>query len=498
MTKTNTNTITINRAIILLTKMEQHNNNNEFEHFLKDSIADFIMIPQRKVWYGIYNHLHPEKKWPSIAVCFFILVSIMHIGISNNKNINTDVQQAKTELQNKQNIFGEQIKKDNATNQLSYNISEKIVSEKIENSKATINTLNNLSKLSFASNDITKENKSFTKSQTKSSINTTVENSSATENILDEVIKLVSNNNAVSEAENSITNTNTLHTNKDNRVNPLQSFTTKNNSKNNNTEKKINNILENNISGYNSLVKLPKRKTKNEITYYVTPSVGYRVMELNDGSKSASLNANSAAITTSYGTDATGLEDKKAFNFEIGAAVSKCISKKLKVSVGVQLNYTNYISKATSLSHPTQNTVAKKNSNAQFTNMDYSSAPGGISLNKTTLQISVPVGIAHKILGNDRVNWNVAATLQPAVVIAGSGYVLSADKKYYVAEKDLLNRFNISTAVETFLSIKTASGIRLNVGPQLRYQLTSTYKKNYNFSENLYNIGLKIGVSTSL
>jgi hypothetical protein len=474
--------------------MEHNKNNNEFEHFLRDSIADFIMIPQRKVWYSIYNHLHPEKRWPSIAVCFCILVSIMFIGITNNKNINSEIQQAKNEMQNKQNIFAAQIKIDNTTPTFTNNVSNKILKEKIELSVTSNNSNHNNTDIYVVENNSEKEFISYTKSESKAKVNVGIENAIVTEDILAESKEKSAIASIVSEKENIVS------ANVNNTINVLESFSTKNNTENKIAiaEKKNDQITENNYSVYNTLVKIPKRKKKKEITYYVTPSIGYRFLEQDEALITNGSPSTFAAITNNYGLDAATLKDNKAFNFEIGAAANKSIGKNFKIKVGVQANYTNYISKATSLSHPTQSVVALRSSNSSYQSMDFASAPGNINLNKSTLQISVPLGIEHTILGNDKIKWNVAATLQPGFVIAGKGYVLSADKKYYVSEKDLLNRFNISAGLESFLSIKTANGIYLNVGPQFRYQITSTYKKNYYFSENLYNIGLKIGVTTTL
>ncbi len=469
--------------------MEHNNNNNEFEHFLRDSIADFIMIPQRKVWYGIYNHLHPEKKWPSIAVCFCILVSIMFIGITNNKNINTDIQQAKNDKQNKQNIFATQIKKDNTVSTLFNNTPNVIFKEKLE---SIVNESKPSVPAYFPEDNFTNTQISYTTSASKSKVNIGIQNALATEDV--EILQ------DISSAENIVLAEKENNAPKNNNTKALESFTTKNNTENKIAvaEKKVDNVIENNFSSYNSLVKLPKHKKKSEISYYVTPSIGYRISQQEDKFKTNSPSTSTAAITSNYGTDDVALEDKTAFNFEFGSAVTKSVSKKIKLQAGIQINYTNYISKATSLNHPTQNVVAQRNVSASYKNMDYASAPGNVSLNKSTLQISVPLGITHTILGNENIKWNVGASIQPALVIAGSGYVLSADKKYYVSEKDLLNRFNVSASAETFLSIKAANGIKLNVGPQFRYQITSTYKKTYNYSENLYNIGLKIGITTSL
>ena len=54
----------------------------------------------------------------------------------------------------------------------------------------------------------------------------------------------------------------------------------------------------------------------------------------------------------------------------------------------------------------------------------------------------------------------------------------------------------MNAAVETFVSFRSASGVTLSLGPQFRYQLLSTYKKEYNYTEKLYNVGVKIGIAT--
>ena len=69
--------------------MEDKNYNNDFEQFLRNSIEDFKMIPSRKIWYGIYNNMHPDRKWPSIAVCLIILSIIMFVGVANNNSISS-------------------------------------------------------------------------------------------------------------------------------------------------------------------------------------------------------------------------------------------------------------------------------------------------------------------------------------------------------------------------------------------------------------------------
>ena len=478
--------------------MEQNNQNNEFEHFLKDSIADFIMIPQRKVWYGIYNHLHPEKKWPSIAVCFCILVAIMHLGILNNKNINTDIQISKNEMLNNQNLLAAQIIKDN-TVLLNNNVEiinpKKTLLPKINEEKRTIN-ITPIAVLNNQADDLGLTNefsKTFSQTNSKNKFEVTIKNVVASENSIAQYETLIATEKTTpKEVENDYSQTKNTKT-------ILQSLTTTANTENKTAivEKKLENKLENNFATFANMVILPKKGKKKEISYYLTPSVGFRKLMQKDEVKTNGASTNYISISRTNDTYTPEKEDKKAFNVELGASLDQEINKSFKFKTGIQINYTNYISSATHLDHPTQSTVANRSNIPQYKNMDYSSAPGEINLNKSTLQISVPIGVSYSVLGNDNLSLNVAGSIQPSYVVLGSGYVFSADKKYYVSEKDLLNRFNVSAGLETYLSIKTANGVKFNFGPQVRYQLLSTYKSAYNYKENLYNIGVKIGVSTT-
>jgi hypothetical protein len=59
----------------------------------------------------------------------------------------------------------------------------------------------------------------------------------------------------------------------------------------------------------------------------------------------------------------------------------------------------------------------------------------------------------------------------------------------------MMRRFNLNTSIETFISLTLKNGAVLNAGPQLRYQLLSTYDKRYSYDEKLYNLGIKLGIT---
>jgi hypothetical protein len=71
--------------------------------------------------------------------------------------------------------------------------------------------------------------------------------------------------------------------------------------------------------------------------------------------------------------------------------------------------------------------------------------------------------------------------------------MISDDRKNYVADPALLRRWNLNSGVETYIHYKM-NGFTLQAGPQFRYQLLSTYSSQYTINENLYNLGLKIGI----
>ncbi|HAO03359.1 MAG TPA: hypothetical protein DCQ15_01400, partial [Chitinophagaceae bacterium] len=78
--------------------MEKKFYNEDFEQFLRESVESFQMFPSRKVWYGIYNDLHPSKKWPSLAITLLLVSAVLFLGISNNNSINRDTQKKSATL----------------------------------------------------------------------------------------------------------------------------------------------------------------------------------------------------------------------------------------------------------------------------------------------------------------------------------------------------------------------------------------------------------------
>jgi hypothetical protein len=462
--------------------MEQFYNKSDFESFLKNGIEDFIMIPQRKVWFGIYNHLHPQKKWPSIAASLVILISILHLGITNNKSIN------------KERLVAQQKNIQTHTPALA-NSSTKIT---LANTQTTSSTskANSANNIAAYNNDNYTNNDEFT--LVKTSLKSLIEKNG-------KLSITISKENEINELQN----TNVLNNSNEDAI---TSTTINTLNESNNITESISTDLSKNIATVDTkeiatktpelktkanqevAIQLPKHQSGKIISYYITPSIGYRT--INKKSETNKSLSNSNVAGNNYIKLAEFNNDESAINFEIGAMLEHQKNKKTTVKIGAQLNYTNYVTAVSDLQHPSQNVIAQT-INQGFVPMDFDATPGDIKLNKTTLQVSVPIGVCTKLAGNEKISWHAGATAQPTFVFGGNAYVLSADSKNYVNEKSLLRRLNFNVSAETFVSFKTSKDIILNVGPQVRYQILSTYKKAYNYSEKLFNLGAKIGVSTN-
>jgi hypothetical protein len=107
--------------------------------------------------------------------------------------------------------------------------------------------------------------------------------------------------------------------------------------------------------------------------------------------------------------------------------------------------------------------------------------------------ISMPIGIDYQVVGNNKINFSVAPTLQPTYVFANYSYLLSTDLKNYAKEPTLNRRWNMNASIETNLNIEKA-GFKWSIAPQFRYQMLSSFKNKYPIKENLMDFGIKLGV----
>lgn len=194
---------------------------------------------------------------------------------------------------------------------------------------------------------------------------------------------------------------------------------------------------------------------------------------------------------------------KPALSFELGSNILYAVNKSVTLKTGLLFNYARYDIQAYSSSTSEPATIAL-NSNygivtGQLTSYTRYRNFGGDAvenLHNQYFQLSVPLGLEVNLLGNEKLQVGVAGTVQPTYLLNRNTYLLTADYKY-ATEPSLVRKWNINTSLEAFISYKTGD-LKWQVGPQVRYQLLSSYIKEYPIRENLYQYGIKIGVAKTI
>ncbi|MBX2924163.1 MAG: hypothetical protein KF746_18325 [Chitinophagaceae bacterium] len=189
---------------------------------------------------------------------------------------------------------------------------------------------------------------------------------------------------------------------------------------------------------------------------------------------------------------------KPAIGVEVGAGLTYNLTQNFLVKAGLQLNYSRYQLSALPVKQSDAILAVQGTDSITVPSTLLNYAGRGASwLNNEYYQLSMPVGIEWGVLGNSTFKWNVAASAQPVYNFANNVYLLSTDFKQYGQDPSLVRRWNINAGVETFVSYNLGS-FKMQAGPQLRYQLISSYKKPYPIKEYMVDFGFKIGVTKTL
>jgi hypothetical protein len=112
-------------------------------------------------------------------------------------------------------------------------------------------------------------------------------------------------------------------------------------------------------------------------------------------------------------------------------------------------------------------------------------------------QVSMPIGAELKLLGDKPFQLNIAGSLQPTYLISHSTYLLSNNLTNYTKESSLARKWNLYSSIETYVSYQRGD-VRIQIGPQFRYQLLSSYDSRYPIREYLMEYGIKFGVIKTL
>jgi hypothetical protein len=251
-----------------------------------------------------------------------------------------------------------------------------------------------------------------------------------------------------------------------------------------------------------SVINSYKNRSRKKIglQFHFTPTVSYRKLGENK-SYLRSLPSSNTTANSSQSDINDEVTHRPDFGFEFGMTAKYPIGKNVKLTGGLQLNINRYKIKAFS-STTELATIALNSRNGNPDSLGALSRYSNVSsagyrtdwLQNFYVQLSAPVGVEFNLSGNRNTRFGIATTIQPTYVVSDRAYLISTNYKNYAEVPSLTRRWNVNTSLETFVSYSTGH-LQWQVGPQVRYQLLSSYVSKYPVKENLFDFGLKVGIS---
>lgn len=443
--------------------MERKFHTEDFESFLKEKADQYKLYPSDRVWSNINRSLHPRKKWPYVGM----VILLVGLGIavdyslfnfkSNNHNLVTNASDHNR----------------NASNNVDNSVqpSELFVPATSNNTV----THSNDARVASPANSVDQPQNASVEKQLVLVSNPPV--------VLQKNITAIESNLA------SEIKTQERH---EFRIPMLMDDPSKNNlsQQSNTTTKK-------------SLWAVFPKKSKLEWLIYISPTASYR--KLSGGVSDVTYFVNNAPFNTSQ-ADASDVSkavtQKPSFGAEVGTAIAYKLGKHFRIKAGIQFNYTRYQIRAYDYTPEKASFGIQRigfyadtiNVISNYRNYD---GVGSTWLQNQYLQVSIPLGFEWTILGSRKIQWNIGTSIQPTYNLTNNAYMLSTDYRHYGQDPSLVRKWNLNAGIETFISYNMGS-VTWRVGPQFRYQLFSSYQKNYPITEHLLDYGFQIGISKKL
>ena len=462
--------------------MDRNLYDNDFEEFLKQKSDQYKMYPSDRVWNNIYSSLHGRKKWWALAFTLFLIGSGLLVGkeilFSNYTRMATQLNQGTETLTaadnnniSKNNTRLSAGKRTATISKIATNASNRLSAGPINNNAAAG------SNLPFAATENSLDNISDNKSAGVTPYNAEAE--FVIENkLLPSVPSIaVKKLPAISVPQKHLV----LNESMAGKAKTIKDAATP-----------INQVE-------NAIRKEPVTSSRFSLQYYASPTISYR--RLSSISSTPQTN-NALPVATTGNADNVNryVNHKPAPGFEVGSNVQYRISNNLTIFAGAQLNYSRYYIDAFKY-HTEKASIALEGARAHDTISGYTdirnfSGYAPEQLQNKYLQLSIPVGIEIKLLGDKKLQFSVAGGIQPTFLLSSTSYLISSDYKNYIQSPDLARGFNVHTNFEAFISYKTG-GLKWQIGPQFRSQLLSSYSNQYRVREYLTEYGIKFGVTKS-
>ncbi|HEV2480384.1 MAG TPA: hypothetical protein VGS79_11995 [Puia sp.] len=201
------------------------------------------------------------------------------------------------------------------------------------------------------------------------------------------------------------------------------------------------------------------------------------------------------------------IDHRPGFGFDASGSILYRLTRNLSVKGGLQFNFTRFPIKVYE-DNGANGTAATTTLQSPYgIMMDSISATGmpmarsgkqtSITVDNDYYQLSAPMGFELRVLGNERLQFNLAATIAPSYLLNSSSYMLSSGYTRYDKRPTMYRKLNFYVGGEAFFSYRVGN-IRWQIGPEFRYQLLSSYTSESGMTENLKSYGLKIGITKSI
>jgi hypothetical protein len=427
--------------------------NEDFERFIKQQADQLRMRPSDKVWNNISGELHTKRRWVGLGILFFVI----------------SITSASTYL-----IL---------TNGAHQRHQTALVQQ--PDHSPTNEVLSNGSAINL-------RDKSYAVSSDAKQVKTTVAGKrSHKEKEFSLRIGIESASEPSGNTTENSTNNSFIGTFGDSYVSSEEKLNRSNSTIK--AEDREPNSIESVINQYRS------KKQRLSWQFYFTPTVSYRKLSENKSylRKIQQVPNSSLSYAELYNINDV-VTHKPDLGLELGAAAKYALGKKVSIRTGLQFNMAHYDIKAFDTYSPQMATIALNtgtgidsvNTMTKYKNL---AGPATSWLQNFYFELSAPIGMDVVLASNKNVKFGISTTIQPTYVLGERAYLISSDYQNYTRVPWLMRKWNVNTSLETFISYSTGQ-LKWQIGPQVRYQLLSSFINEYPVKENLFDFGLKVGV----
>lgn len=476
--------------------MENNFTNKDFEHFIKDNADQYRMFPSEKVWKSIHNTLHTRRRWYGFGLGFLLLTTTVVTWVMlSNSNRNRPV------ISSLPAVTQRPIVPDTKPQVITtpapskpINQSFVITSDKLQKDilipaaeKPGANEYTVVLPVTWgeqAAQSFTENNDELKTEPVSITDHLTSRIPSSPKQVVsDKPVELV-----VVATQPEAVHVTIPVTDKEKEIAAIREEISRN---------KVNDVpwtIESVINSYQY------RRTKKKLTWevYFTPTITYRDLQENKPFIAWTTNQNNGFTNATYNADIDNIvKHKPDLGLQLGFNTGVGITKNIRLIGGLQFNVSKY-------------DIRAYNTPAEQATVSLSSAAGGRNtltatsyyrnvgvdpnwLRNLYISASIPVGVEVKLLGNKRNYFGVAGTVQPTYILSDKSYLLTTDYKNYAKFPSLTRKVNMNAGFEMYAGI-TAGKTKLRIGPQVRYQVMSSYQDRYPIMEHLFDFGLKMGI----